>query len=464
LSYGDPPPDNLSMSYDPVWNRVFLVMQLPQTYNAVNNSMVIMTGLQNIFDEQKVYPNLITNVPGNRFPSIAIANYKELKAGTVYVYGGALHYQFLSTLDDTTWNSSITPVDTSSSRGDCNILKSDGGGSLSVMYQRGDTGALYFKRSTAAGWASTFTVTDTGEWAACGQYDRPSMDLLSDGTAAAAYVTTTGNLIYAKWYCPPIGRCGFDHETVDTGLSAGSGGSTALAIGKVDNPNILYHKSGHLRFAYKTTPSALNWTIIAVDDTLDTYGPLSLETDKDGKLHAAYLSTMDYPYYARFGFGGNYWSAITQLENSSFTWDPLHVAVNSVTNLPQVSYDLEKKLILRTYACTILNCNWYSLTVDTPTDPSGLLKEISFAIDSKGKRSFAYFYSSPLQGEKGVKLMQVDGSINTSFMIQNGASIGDTSIALRPGDVPVIAYHVPGLGQLRVAWGPNRVFLPLIRR
>jgi hypothetical protein len=39
-----------------------------------------------------------------------------------------------------------------------------------------------------------------------------------------------------------------------------------------------------------------------------------------------------------------------------------------------------------------------------------------------------------------------------------------TSIALRPGDVPVIAYHVPALGQIKVAWGPQSVFLPLIRR
>jgi hypothetical protein len=138
--------------------------------------------------------------------------------------------------------------------------------------------------------------------------------------------------------------------------------------------------------------------------------------------------------------------------------------VDANVGRPQVAYNLENDLILRSYACPILICSWYSQIVDTPTDSSGVLKEISFVIDSRGKRSFAYYYTSPAQGQNGLKVMQVDGSIHTPFLIENGVTVGDTSLVLRPGDVPVVAYFLPQFGELRVARGSSGVFLPLIRR
>ncbi len=224
-------------------------------------------------------------------------------------------------------------------------------------------------------------------------------------------------------------------------------------------------KACHLKFAYKPSPGALTWSYTSVIDSLDTYSPLSMETDNNGKLHAAFVDLMyDHPRYARFGFGGEFWSNISILEPTDYTLKAINIAVDPVSNFPRVAFivsnSLDNPLVVRAYTTAQ---DWNSrTTIDSSPD---LLNAPSFTIDSTGNQLFAYYYKNLGQGVDGLKFMKRTGSILSPILLEPSIGLIDsTSIALRPGNVPVIAYHVPALGQLKVASGPNYVFLPLVKR
>jgi len=464
LTYGYPPPDAISMSYDPGFDQVFLAMQLPPNYESSNSSLVIMRGLKHIWEVGKTYPNLLTNVPGDRFPAISVElSVPDLKAGVAYLYGGALQYQFLSSMNDTAWNNSISPVDTSSDIGKCAVARVDNTGNVHLMYYRSDTGELLYKVSTATGWSITHTITNPGEWATCNSFAQPGMDLDSNGKPQIAFVNFDHQLIYSKWSC--VGRDCFTHSVVDTGLDFGLDGSAAIAMVTGDKPYILYHKNRILTLAYDLAPAVLDWTIGAVPGATTTYGGISLETDNDSRLHAGFVyDVMDDPYYARFGFGGNIWSGLTILDSTNYAMYSVSLAVSPKSNTPQVAYvnNLDQ-LILTAYSCPTI-CFWLPNTIDAPPDEAGTLGVPSLIIDSSGHRLLAYDYHSPQQGINGLKFMKIEGAVKTSQIIETISRVDSISLALRPGNVPVIAYHVPAFGQIKVAWGPVSVFLPLIRR
>lgn len=458
LSLYDPKPDALSISYSPVEELVYIAMQLP-TSNPSYHDLFVVRGLKDIWDSGTSY-YVQNDAYGDNFPAVAVpANTDSLKAGVIYLSASFLKYEYLNGAPES-WKEDRSPVDASSDRGACNVVRVDNSGRVHLLYYRADTGALNYRVTNASGWSSTFTVSGSGEWADCSWISRPSMDLRSDGTPVVSYVNSNDELVYAAWSCG--GRCGFTRNTVDTGLS---NGSTAIAVSTADKINILYHKNDHLTFAYNTIPQLLAWNTLVVDSSISTYGPISLETDGNDRLHAAFVSIMDYPYYGRYGFGSNTWTGIVQLEDSSWTMDPVRVAVNPLNNLPQVAYILGKDLKISSYNCNLIFCVWSPSIVDTPTDPMGALGAPSFTIDSKGRRLLAYYYSSPAQGQKGLKYLTLDGATSRSQMIESTTNtIDGTSMALRSGDVPVISYHLWQFGQVKVAWGSYGIFLPVIVR
>ncbi len=443
-------------------NEVYIAMQLPGS-SVDSHKLYIARGAKNIWDVSTRF-TVESNIGNELFPAVAVSpSTIDLKAGVVYLNGNLLEYQFLSSMTDT-WSKNISPVDTSLDIGKCAVLRADNTGNLHLMYYRSDTGALYYKFTTPSGWSPRYTIVDTStapdEWARCSDYSKPSMDLLSDGSPVFSYVNSANQLIYAKWSCGRV--CGFSHEVLDTGVT---NGATAVAIGSADNPNVLYHKSSHLKFAYKPSPGALTWSYAAVIDSLDTYSPLSMETDNNGKLHAAFVDMMyDHPRYARFGFGGEFWSNISLIEPTDYTLQAINIAVDPVSNFPRVAFivsnSLDSPLVVRSYSTAL---DWNSrTTIDSSPD---LLSAPSFTIDSAGTQLFAYYYKNLGQGVDGLKFMKRTGSIFSPILLEPSIGLIDsTSIALRPGNVPVIAYHVPALGQIKVAWGPNYVFLPLVKR
>lgn len=462
--FDDPVPETFSISYNPTENKIFLAMQLKDTDNS-HHKLIVFKGLKGI-SETYVYSTAQLFIYGDLFAAVAVPGYTTYpKAGVVYLSAGNLKYEYLPPSPAAeNWQESIINVDFSNDTGNCAVVKADNSGKLHLMYYRSDTGALLYRFSTPTGWSSQYTIVDTStvpdEWAHCSLYSRPSMDLLSDGSPVFSYVNSADQLIYAKWSCGRV--CGFSHEVLDTGVTEGS---TAVAIGSADNPNVLYHKSSHLKFAYKSSPGALTWSYTAVIDSLDTYFPLSMETDQNGKLHAAFVDMMyDHPRYARFGFGGEYWSNISLLEPTDYTFKAVNIAVNPVSNFPQVAFIVsnlpDDPLVVRAYSTAL---DWNSrTTIDSSPD---LLSAPSFTIDSAGSQLFAYYYKNPGQGVDGLKLMKRTGSMFSPIILEPSIGLIDTtSIALRPGNVPVIAYHVPALGSIKVAWGPQSVFLPLIRR
>lgn len=463
IFFGTPIPQAVSMQYDPDLNKIFFAMQLKSS--ETTSDLIIMRGLKNIETEKKIYPDLLTNVPGDRFPAIAIANSQILKAGVVYLYGSKLQYQFLSTLNDTAWNTNILDADTSSDKGGCSVVRVDKTGRLRLMYRQSHDGALIYRTSTASGWSSPITITAADEWAVCSQFERPGMDLLADGTPVISYKNLANELKVAWWDCPPNIRCSFSRQLVDSGLSQGG---AAIAVGPYDSLNILYNKAFHLKMAQKTSLTDLAWIITAVDDNRMTEDTPSLDVDTSGKLHAAYVDFSDRPWYTRYGFGGAVWSAFFQFEPITNTLNPVQGVVNPLTDLPQAAYIKEpNKLVLRIYSCVLLNCSWgpSPIDIDTPADTNnGSLNEASFAVDSAGKGYFSYAYQSPAHGQNGLKLMVRNGANLSPYLIQNGVTIDETSVALMSGNVPVIAYHIPSLGQIRIARGSYGVFLPLIKR
>ncbi|HWR67338.1 MAG TPA: hypothetical protein VN364_14565 [Bellilinea sp.] len=457
-------PEALSIQAD--GNEVYVAIQLPGS-NASYHNLYIAHGAKEIYlgDHYTVQ----VDAYGEIFPAVAVSpGTIDLKAGVVYLNGNLLEYQFLPSMTDI-WSKSISPVDTSSSMGRCTVLRTDNNGRAHVLYSRSDTGALYYKFSTPTGLSGRTTVTDEGEMARCGLYDRPSMDLLSNGAAVASFVNSAGELIYGKYTCPPIGRCGFVNQIIDTGMRYFES-STAMAIGNGDYPFILYHKfdgvHSHLRMAYQRSNNYPTWNKVDVDNSKNTYGPIAMEPDLEGNMHATFVDIPDHPHYSKYTLANGTWSTPTILDSTNYTMHPVRVAVNPKSNTPQVAFanNLDQ-LIVTAYGCLGQICLWNANTVDAPPDDAGTLGAPSIIIDSNGRRLLTYDYFSPQQGINGLKFMKIEGAVKTSQIIETTPGLVDsTSIALRPGDVPVIAYHLPALGQIKVAWGPVSVFLPLIRR
>lgn len=452
-------PEALSIRAD--GNAVYVAMQLPGS-STYYHDLYIAHGAKEIYlgDSYTVQ----ANAGGNIFPAVAASlDTIDLQAGVIYLNGNLLEYQFLPSMTNT-WSKNISPVDTSSDFGKCAVVKTDNSGKLHLMYYRSDTGALLYKYSTPTGWSTARTITNSGEWATCNSLARPGMDLDSLGRPVFVYVNFDHQLIFKDRNC--VGRDCLSNHVVDTGLNSGLDGSASIAMGNGDSPFILYHKNQTLTLAYDLTPATLNWTINPVPGAPTTYGGISLETDNDGRLHAGFVyDVMDYPYYARFD--GNVWSGLKELDSDNYTMDPVRVAVSPKTNTPQVAYANNFDQLVITAYTQLPNTTWVWLPsiIDTPPDGAGSLGNPAFAINTNGARLLAYDYSSPQQGINGLKFMKIEGAVKSPQIIETTPGrLDSTSIALRPGDVPVIAYHLPALGSVKVAWGPNNIYLPLIKR
>jgi len=452
--YSASPYEAVSMRFSAADNTMIVALQLP-TSDPLYNDLTVVTWLTGTdvvgasYDVQK-------NVYGDFYPAIATpANVTQFKAGVVYLSTNTLAYEYL-TGSPAAWNESRSPVEPSSDRGDCNVLKIDNNGNYHLLYHREDNGALYYKYTNSLGWTDAISVTGVGEGALCSWMSRPSMELLSDGTPVVSYVNSSYQLKYAERAC---GRpCTFTRVLVDNDLSDGS---TAIAILAEDNPSILYHTNNKLRFARMSPWGFINTPVY---DSLGSYGPISVAVDNDGKLHAAFLEWIyDQPHYSKYD--GTNWSTPARLETVGYTLDPVRIAINPVSNLPQVAYVIDDQLIINAYGCVGQLCLWFPNTVDAPTTEAGQIAEPSFLIDSSGRRMLSYYYYDPAQGQNGLKFMALQGANKSSQMVTSVVGqVGVTSLDLRPNGMPAIAFHGIALGQMNLALAPYGVYLPLIKR
>lgn len=453
LSLDSPRPDDVSMRYSAPENKMYIALQLPGA-DSSHHDLYVISGLQDIWDTGTTW-QVQNEAYGDSYPAISSpANVSQFKAGVIYLNSNMLAYEYL-TASPVVWNESRSPVDTSTDRGNCNVLKIDNNGNFHLLYHSSDNGALLYKYTNILGWTDAISVTAVGERAQCSWMSRPSMELLSNGTPVVSYVNFSYELKYAQRYC---GRpCTFTREVVDAGLSDGS---TALAISSTDKPSILYHKNNKLRYTYWNT----FWFVKSVDDSLGSYGPISMAVDNDGKLHAAFIELIyDQPHYSKYD--GTNWSAPVRLETIGYTMDPVRIAINPVSNSPQVAYVLNDELIINVLNCINQLCFWYPTAVDAPTDEDGQIAEPSFLIDSNGRRLLSYYYYDPAQGQNGLKFMALHGANKSSQMAASVVGqVGTTSLDLRLNGMPAIAFHGMAMGQLDLTLAPYGVYLPLIKR